>query len=82
MEVPAKAVMSPEQQADLLQYMRTGLEWASGDISLDDVMKRLGSPKRRTEFNNDIEYKWFPYNLMTISFAYRKHQAGDETPSR
>jgi hypothetical protein len=78
LEVPAKKAMTLEQQARLIQRVRVGLQWASGDISFDDVVKDFGNPTYKNEAGSEIEYIWIPENIMTIYMIYRKSETNSD----
>ncbi|MBN3854975.1 hypothetical protein G3N59_16455 [Paraburkholderia sp. Ac-20340] len=79
-EVPSNKVMSPEQQANLIQRIKVGLQWASGDLSFPDVVKNFGNPVYKNEIGSEIEYMWFPDKMMALSIIYRRSKSNGDEP--
>ncbi|HDR9192601.1 hypothetical protein [Burkholderia vietnamiensis] len=76
--------MDDAQQEQLLRIFGIGLQWATGEISFDEVKRSLGAPSR---FYDDApnagadmsQYSYF-LNGMTVNFIYDKARLVDGMP--
>ena len=73
--------MTSEQQAQLLQFTKVGLQWVAGQISFDDVIKRLGKPQYQSEQADLIKYAYYPEDVMSVYFLFDKLHPVDGKPA-
>jgi|GEM_PF-1901875 len=75
-EIPAmlsKHYMTGEEQTQVLMAMKTGLRWAAGEITFEDVQKILGKYQDGPyESGSDISYMYYPDNSVSIEFLFKK----------
>jgi hypothetical protein len=69
--------MTDEQQAQMLQAIKTGLRWAAGEIAFDEVQWTLAKP-RYGPIKRGIErvYRYEPAEA-TLEFAFNGNQSDD-----
>ncbi|MBN3805572.1 hypothetical protein GXB81_21320 [Paraburkholderia sp. Ac-20336] len=84
-EIPVmlpKHDMTNEQQAQMLQAMKTGLRWGAGEITFDDVQWILGKYQDGPyESASELSYIYYPGNRMSIEFAFDKTRQTDRKPT-
>ncbi|MCA8277943.1 hypothetical protein LGN17_36330 [Burkholderia sp. AU30280] len=84
-ESPAKKQMDASQQEQLLRIFGIGLQWATGEISFDEVTRSLGAPSRydATAWDAGADKSEYSYFLdgMTVDFIYDKARLVDGKPA-
>ncbi|KVO80155.1 hypothetical protein WL61_17930 [Burkholderia ubonensis] len=73
--------MTAEQQAMLMHFTNIGLKWVAGQMSFEEVTRRLGRPEFRSEQIDIVEYVYFPEKVMSISFIFNRLRSTDGKPS-
>ncbi|WP_157379622.1 hypothetical protein [Burkholderia ubonensis] len=73
--------MTAEQQAILMHFTEIGLKWVAGQMSFEEVTRRLGKPEFHSEQIDIIEYAYFPEKVMSISFIFNKLRSTLGKPS-
>ncbi|WP_296228843.1 hypothetical protein [Ralstonia sp. UBA689] len=68
--VTATRMMAEAQQAQLIEFVRIGLQWMAGQLSFDVVVQRFGQPKKYEQPNN-IEYVFYLPD-MSVEFQFDK----------
>ncbi|NIF54015.1 hypothetical protein [Burkholderia sp. Ax-1724] len=80
--MPPEQDMTNEQQAQMLQAMKTGLRWVAGEITFDDVQWILGKYQDGPyESASELSYIYYPGNRMSIEFAFDKTRQTDRKPT-
>ncbi|WP_155122944.1 hypothetical protein [Burkholderia ubonensis] len=75
-------MMTEAQQAKLMEFVRVGLKWVTGQIPFDEVVRTFGQPKKyEAEGVRMIEYAYdFDDDTMSVTFSYDKLHRIDGKP--
>ncbi len=66
-------MMTAAQQAKLIQFVRVGLKWVTGQMPFEDVVRMFGQPKERSPDRASwIKYTYYPDKVMSVTFIYDK----------
>ncbi|MBN3805574.1 hypothetical protein GXB81_21330 [Paraburkholderia sp. Ac-20336] len=80
--MPPEQDMTSEQQAQMLQAMKTGLRWVAGEITFEDVQWILGKYQDGPyDTGSGLSYVYYPGNRMSIEFVFDKIRLNDRNPT-
>ncbi|MBN3805573.1 hypothetical protein GXB81_21325 [Paraburkholderia sp. Ac-20336] len=80
--MPPEQDMTNEQQAQMLQAMKTGLRWVAGEITFDDVQWILGKYQDGPyDTGSALAYMYYPDSRVSIKFSFDKTRLTDRKPT-